>query len=129
VVSKGTVSERLFAMTRKFAADLDHLALVMPITLEFYAVAARQRSVRQFLGKMLAEYRAILTPVIEEDIASGEFRAVSAGDVAFAIIALFEGLLLLWIVDPHVVQWREQAEASLRLLLDSITPRRDEIIP
>jgi AcrR family transcriptional regulator len=127
IEGSGTIGERLFAMTRVFAADLDRLALVMPVTLEFYAVAARQRSVRQFMSEMLRDFRAILTPVIEEGIASGEFRPVDAGDVAFAIIALYEGLVLLWIVDPHAVRWREQAEASLRLLLDGIARRGDEV--
>jgi TetR/AcrR family fatty acid metabolism transcriptional regulator len=117
----GSVSDRLFAMTRLFAADLDRLSLVMPITLEFYAVAARQRSVRQFFSEMLRDYRAILTQVIEEGVASGEFRSdVAPGEVAFALIALYEGLLLLWIVDPHAVRWLEQAEASLRLILAGI---------
>jgi AcrR family transcriptional regulator len=122
IAGEGTVTDRLFAMTRIFAKDLDRLAVVMPITLEFYAVAARQRSVREFMGEMLSEYRGFLTRAIEEGIASGEFHAAPAGDVALTLIAVYEGLLLLWVVDPRAVSWREQAEASLRLILAGLAP-------
>lgn len=117
----GTATEKLYAMTRMFAADLDHLALAMPVMLEFYAIAARQRSVRQFMGEMLQEYSALVKPVIEEGISSGEFRDVNAAEVTLTLIALLEGLVLLWVMDPRAMPWREQAGASLRLLLAGIT--------
>lgn len=116
----GTATERLFTMTRMFAADLDHLALAMPVMLEFYAAAARQRSVRQYMSGLLQEYAQLMIPVVEEGIRNGEFRAVSASDVAMTLIAFYEGLILLWVVDPRAIHWRDQAERSLRLMLDGI---------
>jgi AcrR family transcriptional regulator len=126
---KGTVSERLFAMTEMFAADLDRLSLVMPLTLEFYAIAGRQREVRQFLNEMLAEYRAALSRAIQSGVASGEFRPVAASEVALTIIALYEGLLVLWIVDPKGISWREVAPAALRVILTGMAPQSGDDAP
>ena len=122
IESGGSVTERLLTMTRMLAADLDRLAIAMPVMLEFYAVAARQRSVRLFLSDALAEYRAALAALLREGVARGEFGPLDTESVALTIIALLEGLALLWIVDPHGVAWRDQAEASLRLLLAGLPP-------
>ncbi len=43
--------------------------------------------------------------------------------VAIALISLFEGLTLLWMVDPQTVSWQEQAEQSTQLLIDSLRVR------
>lgn len=116
----GTAAERMHSLTRTFAADLERLSAVMPVMLEFYAVAARQRSVRQYLGDVLGDYRATLSALIRQGIEHGEFRAVNTDDVAVALAALYEGLILLWVIDPHAVQWQAQADFAVRLLLDGL---------
>lgn len=62
----------------------------------------------------------MMIPVIEEGIRDGEFRPVSASDVAMTLIAFYEGLILLWVVDPRAIHWRDQAGRSLRLMLEGI---------
>jgi AcrR family transcriptional regulator len=52
------VAERLIAITRMFTSELERMSFALPVLLEFYAVAARQRAVRQFLSEMFAEYQA-----------------------------------------------------------------------
>lgn len=123
VEGEGTATERLQAITRMFADELDRLRVAMPILLEFYAVAFRQASVRAHLGQMYDEYRAPLTRLIQQGIERGEFRTVEPDEVALAWIALLEGLTLLWAVSPQSIAWREQAEAIVNLLLDGLRPR------
>ena len=123
VEGKGTATERLQAITRMFADELDRLRVAMPILLEFYAVAFRNASVRAHLGQFYDEYRAPLEHLIRQGIAGGEFRAVAPDEVALAWIALLEGLTLLWFISPHAIAWREQAEATVALLLDGLRPR------
>src|SRR5262249_22655842 len=48
---------------------------------------------------------------------SMDHALVAGSTVALTLIAVDEGLVLLWIVDPHAVSWLEQVEASLRLIL------------
>jgi AcrR family transcriptional regulator len=121
--SEGSVTGRLLALTRMFADELDRLSVAMPIFLEFYAIAFRQPAVREHLGKMYDEYRGPLASLIQEGIASGEFRAVDPDEVALTWIALLEGLTLLWVVNPRGIAWRERAEAAVHLLLDGLRVR------
>jgi AcrR family transcriptional regulator len=123
VDAEGTATDRLLAITRMFADELDRMVVAMPILLEFYAVAFRQSSVREHLGQMYEKFRVPLAKLIQEGIEQGEFRSVEPDEVALTWIALIEGLTLLWVVNPHGIQWREQAEAAVRLLLDGLRVR------
>lgn len=123
VDTQDSATDRLLAMTRMFADELDRLAVAMPIFLEFYVVAFRQPSVREHLSQMYEEFRSPLASLIQQGIEHGEFRVVDPDEVAFTWIALLEGLTLLWVVNPHQISWREQAEAAVHLLLDGLRQR------
>ena len=120
VDTEGSATDRLLAMTRMFADELDRMVVAMPILLEFYAVAFRQSTVRDYLSQMYEDFRSPLAALIQQGIDRGEFRAVDAEEVALAWIALTEGLTLLWVVNPRGIAWREQAEAAVHLLLDGL---------
>ncbi len=115
--------ERLLAVTRRLAAELERLTLLLPIWFEFYALAARQKGVRQFFKEYFAAYRAPLAALIRQGIERGEFRQVDADLAALTFIALFEGLTLLWAVDPPSVVTDTTPEAAVRLLLDGLSAR------
>lgn len=95
----------------------------MPILLEFYDVAARQQSVREYLARFYEEFRANLAGLIRQGIERGEFRAVDSDEVALTVIALTEGLTLLWAVNPRGLARRGHANAALRLVLDGLRAR------
>jgi AcrR family transcriptional regulator len=118
--SEGPVHERLLRLTQHVAAELRRMAHLQPIALEFYAVAARQHVVRQFLKQYFKGYREALAALIRQGIDRGEFRDVDAEAIAVTIIALYEGLALLWAVDPEAVHWGEQGESAIRLLLEGL---------
>jgi AcrR family transcriptional regulator len=111
------VAERLIAITRMFTSELERMSFALPVLLEFYAVAARQRAVRQFLSEMFAEYQDILRALVQQGIERGELRPADPGDVAVTLIALYEGLAVIWVMAPHALNLSEQAESSVRLLL------------
>jgi AcrR family transcriptional regulator len=123
VDTEGSATDRLLAMTRMFADELDRMVVAMPILLEFYAVAFRQSTVRDYLSQMYEDFRSPLAALIQQGIDRGEFRAVDAEEVALAWIALTEGLTLLWVVNPRGIAWREHAEAAVHLLLDGLRVR------
>jgi tetracycline repressor-like protein len=64
---------------------------MLPISFQLYAVAARQKTVRQFLKRYSQDYREILTVLIQRGMDRGEFRPMRAKDVAIAIIAHYKG--------------------------------------
>lgn len=116
----GTATERLQAMMGMFADEVDRMAVAMPILLEFYALAARQASVREFFAHVYEEFRDDLANLIREGIENGKFRAVDPEEVALTFLALTEGLTLIWAMNPRGLVWREHANAALRLLLDGL---------
>ncbi|GHO50295.1 TetR/AcrR family transcriptional regulator [Ktedonospora formicarum] len=112
-----TVSEQLLLLARQFAEALPWMTQAMPIAFEFYAIAGRNKEVRQFLKAYFQDYRALLTRLIQRGIEHGEFCEVSAEATAIMLAALFEGLALLFFVDPEAIRWADEAETSVRLLL------------
>jgi AcrR family transcriptional regulator len=118
--SKGPVVEQLLILTRQLAAMMQWMGKLMPIAFEFYAIAGRDKAVRQFLKEYFTDYRTLLTRLIERGIAQGEFRDIDAEATAITLTALFEGLGLLFFVDPEATQWAAQAETSVRLLLGGL---------
>jgi TetR/AcrR family fatty acid metabolism transcriptional regulator len=116
-VSEAPASEQLLELTRQLAGSLDRMKPFFPIVLEFYSIAGRRQDVRQFLIEGFDQYRALLASVVQQGIDRGEFRQVDADSVAITHTALFEGLALLWAIYPQGINWREQAEASMRQLL------------
>jgi AcrR family transcriptional regulator len=123
---EGPVSERLLAYTRHVAAEMERMMSVASLAWEFYAIAARQKVVREYFKAYFSEYRGVLAALIQTGIDRGEFRPVNAEQVAITITGLYEGLALLAVVDANAAQWSGQAEASLRLVLEGLRARPAE---
>jgi AcrR family transcriptional regulator len=116
----GSVHVRLL----RYSREVESVVKRMPraLTLEFYAVAVRQKWVRRFLGELYVRYCGELAELIREGIERGEFRDVDAGQSAAAITGLCEGLILLWALEPKAFPFEKFFEASLRTLLDGMAP-------
>ncbi|MGC2182473.1 MAG: TetR/AcrR family transcriptional regulator [Terriglobales bacterium] len=117
----GSVRERLLRYGREVEAVVKRMPRAL--TLEFYAVAMRQKWVRKFLGELYVHYCGELAQLIREGIERGEFRKADADQLAAAVTGLCEGLILLWALEPNAFPFEKFFEASLRTLLDGIAPR------
>jgi AcrR family transcriptional regulator len=118
----GTVRERLLRYSRDVVGVMKRMPRAL--TLEFFAVAVRQKSVRKFLGELYARYCAELAALLREGTSRGEFRNVNAEQAAAAITGLCEGLILLWALEPEVFPFEKFFEASLRTMLDGMRSQR-----
>ena len=114
----GSVRDRLL----RYSRDVEAVVKRMPraLTLEFYAVAVRQKWVRKFLGELYVRYCGELAALIREGVERGEFSKVDAGQTAAAITGLCEGLILLWALEPNAFPFEKFFEGSLRTLLDGM---------
>ncbi len=119
-----SVRVQLLRLNQYYIDEMKWMVSMQPISFQFYAVAARQKAVRQFLKRYFKDYREVLTALIQRGIDRGEFRTMQAEDVAIAIAALYEGLALLWMVDPDATTWEQTGERSLLLLLDGLAVPR-----
>ena len=119
----GTIRDRILEITERFAGEIDRFSRAVPVMLEFYAIAARDRTVRKYMGEIFEEYSALVARLLEQGMARGELRrGGDAHDLAVGLIAIWEGMALLWAMSPERVQWREQATLAVTTFLDGLTP-------
>ncbi|MDE3230920.1 MAG: TetR/AcrR family transcriptional regulator [Chloroflexota bacterium] len=115
--------DRILLTTNRFADEMERFAGMLPVMLEFYAVAARDRTVRVYLREMYVDYTASLARVIEQGMARGEFRAGDdAESLATALIGMWEGISLMWAMAPETIRWRETAVLAVTTMLDGLRP-------
>jgi AcrR family transcriptional regulator len=114
------VTERLLRYNQLALADTLQFTSLVSITFEFYALAGRQEGVREKLKTYFERYRGLVRDLIQQGIDSGEFRPVDANVIAVAIMAFYEGLVLLMAVNPEQVDWKVTSENTLGMLLDGI---------
>jgi AcrR family transcriptional regulator len=122
--AEGTVSERLQQLMRDRVQGLQEMSGVVAILVEFYAVALHQDDVRQFIKSYFQNFHELLIALIQQGIERGEFRPVDALAAATALDAVFEGLIVRWLIDPDAVQWASLGEAATRFMLDGLKHRQ-----
>lgn len=118
--SSDSVSERLRSLVRQAAAAMSQFEQSLPVVLEFYALAARDGAVRQFLQTYYQRYHRLLTELIEQGFAGGEFHGATPAEVATVLIGQLEGLGLIWAIAPAIVRLPEQAVVAVELLLKGL---------
>lgn len=112
----GTVLERLAHIGEQISRDYQAMSRLMPVALEFYAIALRQRSVRKHLAAMYAEILAILVPLLEEGVRNGELSAIDPRQAATMLIASYEGLGLVWAISPKMIDWKTLGPQAVLML-------------
>lgn len=114
------VPDKLLRLNDLIVGDMRQFLELAPITFEFYASAERDFAVNEALQQSYGEMRAQLRRLIEQGTTRGELRAVDADKAAITLMALYEGLLVLYVVAPDTFDWTEQTAAGIRLLLDGL---------
>jgi len=114
---EGGLRARLGAWAERRIVELEAEPVYLAVGYEFFALAARQEGARQGLRRAYGRYREELEALIAEAAARGERTGPGPRDQATALVALFEGLTLLWMLDPGAVDLRGAAERTLDALL------------
>ena len=117
VATDGAVAPRLHQLVAQGVAAVLQLEQLLPVMLEFYALAARKSDVRQFLQQYYQRYHRLLALLFAQGFASGEFYHGTAEAAAVSLIAQLEGLGLLWAIVPELVRLADQSESAVDLLL------------
>ena len=116
-----SVVEKINKLIDIVVADMAQIKPLTPLYLDFIALAAREESVREILQKPFDEFMEVFCALIEQGVASGEFRNLNVKEVALAMGTLIDGSSLIWVYDPEFIDLERQVKASLQLLLDGIT--------
>lgn len=118
------VSEKLLKLNELILGEMSSMIGLMPILYELYAVAMRKKPVRKALLKYFQPTHKLLAELIQQGIDSGEFVPVEADEIAVDLIAFYEGLLLLAVLDPKSVDLEKSGRSGIRLIVEGLK-RRD----
>jgi TetR/AcrR family fatty acid metabolism transcriptional regulator len=119
--SDGPVSQRLIGWTRQRLQELQGQAAFLSIGFEFHAIAARQVATRQVMQEYYHQYQINIEALLQTGIERGEFQVTDVHEMAIAIMSVYEGLTVLWMLDAATIDLVEIAARTVQILLGSIT--------
>ncbi|HET9496146.1 MAG TPA: TetR/AcrR family transcriptional regulator [Chloroflexia bacterium] len=117
---EGTVVERLVEYVRTQCRETAHLRDLLPVTFEFYATALRNGELRSFFHEYFARSTGLLSRLLQQGIDRGELRPHDTHAVATLLTAQFEGLALLWLLDPDAIDRASVHEQGLRATFEGL---------
>jgi AcrR family transcriptional regulator len=98
---------------------------LMPLAYEFFALAARSKTVRQTIVGYFHRYTFLLSTIIQEGVDQGEFKPCDPENVATILISTYEGLAMLWFIEPELVDWDQMEDEPLELMLAGLRVEAD----
>jgi len=120
------VADTLYAMADLLRFGLSQGETYLPMFLEFWLQASRDREVWQKVIEPYRRYRTFFEEMFQQGIAEQSLRPFDPQVMAVAAVSLALGLLLQGIMDPEGAQWTDMAPATFRWLLDLIRLPRAE---
>lgn len=115
----GPARTRLIGFAESIVMDIQRMERLMPITFEFYSLAFRNRVMKEAFQEFFRTFIEGIQKVIDQGIEGGEFRRVDSRKIALALMAAFEGNILLWVFDRTLADLG-QLRLSTELILNGI---------
>lgn len=125
LTAEAPVCERLLHLWQFLVNDLEQNWHLVPLIYDFYALANRQETVRQVLQDYFQSYHALVVALLQQGIERGEIRPVDPYKTAITILALYEGIIILDLINFHDSHCHELGETSLQLLINALQPRQE----
>ncbi len=117
VLAEGSSSERLKTFVALAVQEYKRFEKMLPLAYEFVALAARSKVIREVIVGYFKRYTAILTEIIQQGIDSGEFYPCDPEGTAISVIAMYEGLAMLWFIEPELVDWDHMGAVPIETIL------------
>jgi AcrR family transcriptional regulator len=118
--AEGTASDRLRIFVAYAVQEYKRFEKLLPLAYEFVALAARSKAVRETVVGYFQRYTNILAEVIKQGIDEGEFNSCDPEVVATSLIAMYEGIAMLWFIEPALVDWDKMGTEPIELLLAAL---------
>lgn len=101
------VTDRLTKYVSQLVAQMETDRSILNIAYEFYAIASRHQTVRNYLADYFVDYRRALETLFTQGIERGEFIAFDISQTAITFIAILEGFTLLWFTDSQATAFNQ----------------------
>ena len=86
-------------------ATADEFKEIMPLMIDIWAQNIQDPEINEVAMGIYHQFLRPLVQLLQEGIASGEFKPINAGAYASIIMALYDGLMVQWIIDQSLVDW------------------------
>ncbi len=116
----GSAEDRLRSLGVESVAEFYEMGKSLPITIELYALALRNKLFRKIFAGFLTEYVDAISEIIEQGVSAGEFGPTDSRTAAVSMGAIIEGTLLLWLFDSKTVQLEEQIRSAMDLMINGL---------
>lgn len=120
LAEEGSATSRLMQLVDLAGKGSKTWVTQFPFPMEFYALAARDEALKKRMLQYFGDYKERLVGLVRQGMANGEFRTVDPTEAVVALEGLFEGILLLWAMDPTQFDFSRQVKTSVRLLLEGL---------
>jgi len=112
-----SAEERIYIYTERGGQDIVKMLKWMPLIYDFLALAFRQYTIKTAIQGYYKKNLGLLVTLIQQGIDAGEFIPGSALQAAYAIGAIIEGTIMLWLYDPDQIDIQAHIRSSTELLL------------
>lgn len=117
-----SASERLKLFVEYVVREYKRFEKLLPLAYEFIALAYRSKAVRESLVGYYEHYADLIAEVIEQGVNRGEFKPCDPRNASVALIGMYEGIALLWFLDPTRIDWDSMSEQPLEIFLAGLRP-------
>jgi AcrR family transcriptional regulator len=129
IEAPGGARERLLEYARTIAVDAERYHKLLPLLFEYYSMLGRNKKLRAITANYYRQQEDLLRRLVQQGMKSGEFSdAVDPETVAVSLLALQEGFILRWMMEPDTTDWPAQAEQAVNLQLSSITVKTESCV-
>ncbi len=123
VSSPAPASDRLNTLMHMALSEIAGLGRLLPLAYEFLAMASRRKAVRNAMAHYYEQYASLLGEIIQQGIEAGEFIEMDVEQAALTVIAIVEGLALVWFVAPETIDIRNLGDSPMEALLTGFRVR------
>lgn len=110
-------TDKLLACLTLFSAGLKEMVPFFGVMMEAWAQTRHDEDVESLVSEIYEPYLALMSGIIEQGIANGEFHAESPRSTAFVIMTLFDGITLALGTGLWQHDWDEIIEEAVQLVL------------
>jgi len=112
--------ETFMQMTKTFPYIFETAGEGLPMFLEFWLQASRDKKIWQASIAPYRRYHEYFTSLIKRGVEEGSFASIDAEVASRTIIAAAMGLLLQSLLDPKGANWEEAARESTTMLVNAM---------
>jgi AcrR family transcriptional regulator len=112
-----TASHKLRAIAQETAQFFLETKEFFNVFLEFWMLSALNEELNQLFSNILIQYREVLARVITQGIEAGEFKPVDARQLAFPVMAVYDGLAFYAMLMPGEVDVERSSQTFVETLL------------